>query len=535
MGLKIGNKEIQGYYKSDNQYARGEHGIMVGFHYVKKMVYNGQTVWNDENCPGVEEVSPRGSGVAWSDERGFVKVHPESKAWPKTGGTSDSFGMKYNYTTIVTYDNGDTRSIVNTGDGIAYCGKLYLNDVEQTITDPNNSWPTTTYTIPLNSDPHGKEWIVSRKDAQLYNTQSFIEYQTCDAHALFGVPTDSSIVPIDYGSAISSLSFAGNGYGMDAGVLVFRPLKSCIINFDTPTGWYIADTTVDNLSDFHFKLGANNPSLIQLPTEETGITGVYATAGFKELPTSMQLVPNSVVVIGTYGYTNFYFSKNFSVNTTLITLGGDATNRSFKITTDSDVNWTVATDVSWINLITTSGTGSGDVNFTASSYTGVSSGQYRVGHITVTDEEGNILKITIQQDPKTAYVTFGDAPGNIDIIYDNGTHATVSETDQYVATSDVFLTIPFTTSNRQVTITAVPVINGTYAGPCDAFMNGFAIATQNSAYESENAVPICNNSESIVKTLNGNTQYYLQIWRGLDTISDLKDGGFSVSIELTFS
>lgn len=60
----------------------------------------------------------------------------------------------------------------------------------------------------------------------------------------------------------------------------------------------------------------------------------------------MQLVPNSVVVIGTYGYTNFYFSKNFSVNTTLITLGGDATNRSFKITTDSDVNWTVATDVS---------------------------------------------------------------------------------------------------------------------------------------------------------------------------------------------
>lgn len=47
--------------------------------------------------------------------------------------------MKYNYTTIVTYDNGDTRSIVNTGDGIAYCGKLYLNDVEQTITDPNNS------------------------------------------------------------------------------------------------------------------------------------------------------------------------------------------------------------------------------------------------------------------------------------------------------------------------------------------------------------------------------------------------------------
>lgn len=44
MGLKIGNKEIQGYYKSDNQYAHGEHGIMVGFHYVKKMVYNGQTV-----------------------------------------------------------------------------------------------------------------------------------------------------------------------------------------------------------------------------------------------------------------------------------------------------------------------------------------------------------------------------------------------------------------------------------------------------------------------------------------------------------
>lgn len=44
MGLKIGNKEVNGYYKKDSQYSRGSGGIRVGFYYVNKMVYNGQTV-----------------------------------------------------------------------------------------------------------------------------------------------------------------------------------------------------------------------------------------------------------------------------------------------------------------------------------------------------------------------------------------------------------------------------------------------------------------------------------------------------------
>lgn len=440
--------------------------------------------------------------------------------------------MQFEYELLVTYSNGDKTHVLNEGNEQLRVGDLYVGDSKQTV----DSTGSTTYTIPINAEPHGKAFVIARQDQQGAGREEFIDYQTCDTYALFGVPTDSSICTIDYGTAISSLSFAGNGYVMDAGVLAFRPIKSCTINFDTPSGWYIEDTTMNNLQDFHFNLGAKNPSLTQLPTEETGLSGVYTTAGFKPLPSSLTLQPNSIVVIGTYGTTNFYFAKNFSVSTSSIVLGNAATSSSFTITTDPDTNWTVTKDSSsWITLGTTSGTGSGTVTFNVSTYTG-SGSNYRIGYIYVEDDEGNRLTVSVQQNPATAYVTFGDVSGDITVNYDSGNSAIISEGKEPYVTgeSDVFLTIPFRT-NRQTTITAVPAITGTYQNSCDIYYAGFAVSNQSAVYDTANALPICNNTETLVKTLSANTDYYLQIWRGADTETDPKDGAYLVSIEITFS
>lgn len=280
-----------------------------------------------------------------------------------------------------------------------------------------------------------------------------------------------------------------------------------------------------------------NPSLTQLPTEETGLSGIYTSAGFKPLPSSLTLQPNSIVVIGTYGTTNFYFAKNFSVSTSSIVLGNAATSSSFTITTDPDTNWTVTKDSSsWITLGTTSGTGSGTVNFNVSAYTG-SGSNYRMGYIYVEDDEGNRLTVTVQQNPATAYVTFGDVSGDITVNYDSGNFAIISEGREPYVTggSDVFLTIPFRTANRAVTINATPVITGTYQNACDIYYAGFAVSTQSTVYDEGNALPICNSPETLTRTLNANTDYYLQIWRGADPDTDPKDGAFLVSIEITFS
>lgn len=140
--------------------------------------------------------------------------------------------MQFEYSLLVTYSNGDKTHVLNEGNEQLRVGDLYVGDSKQTV----DSAGSTTYTIPINAEPHGKAFVIARQDQQGAGREEFIDYQTCDTYALFGVPTDSSICTIDYGTAISSLSFAGNGYVMDAGVLVFRPLKSCTINFDTPSG-----------------------------------------------------------------------------------------------------------------------------------------------------------------------------------------------------------------------------------------------------------------------------------------------------------
>lgn len=113
----------------------------------------------------------------------------------------------------------------------------------------------------------------------------------------------------------------------------------------------------------------------------------------------------------------------------------DGGSGSIAVTTASDCSWTAAADSSWIALTSSSGTGSGTVNYTV----GPNPGSTRSGEIVIANQRSTITQAGIGAPPPACNATISPTSQSIAAAGGAGTPVTVSapSTCRWTATSSV--------------------------------------------------------------------------------------------------
>lgn len=526
--LNLGTSAVETYQGNSHK------GMMLNHRYVDK-IYLGKTlIWEDPDAPTVSEITT--NKVVWVAEDlfpgnySFKSSHGENSPWPASGGTSDEYWIDYCIKLICEYSDGTKHYFWEDKDTAShnFQGTLYLNDV---ALDSYVSIGSTysKYTIPENTKPYGLQYTICKKSLSGDNgKKSFIDYQTSDPHALFGLESDSKL-SIDYASARNYLTRTSGIYTVSQpGTLVFRPLQECQLTFINPVGYYYVSSGSDIYS-IHGDL-TGTYSISSLPTKEEDIEkDPYLEAGFKYLNSKLTLTPGKIYLVGFCGETSFRFGDVFdtTVNSTEIPAGGGGIYLTIK--TSSSTSWTVSSNSNWVTVNPPSGSGNSTIMLSAAKNT---TGSQRSTTISIYNATTGLFEnsFIVTQNPSA------DEGLNFDSAVPNGWHLTENsdgswnfEEDGAMSTSSRTLTNLAFTPSKSGTVT---LTGGAYIQTCDETIVGAALSSTNSYFNTGNSIPLCAYGEESVslKVTAGNT-YFVQALRDDATTGE----SYMITLTITFS